>query len=468
MTTASGERRHVSAVRGPLIRFRADPFRTGGDAGAGGERDADALAYEPDGLLVCEDGRITAVGAYAVLREWLPAGVTPAHYPDHLISAGFVDTHTHYAQMDSVAAFASNLSDWLAHDIYAEEQRFTDADHARQVASAFCDELLRNGTTTALAFAAVYPDSVDALFEEASKRDLRIVTGKVLMDRGAPDALLDTASSGYEDSKALIERWHGKGRNLYAVTPRFAPTSSPAQLEAAAALRHEYPGTLLQTHVSETTDEIALVRSLFPERTGYLDVYDHYGLLGPGTVLAHGVHLTPAERERCSETGAGLSHCPTSNLFLGSGLFSVQDARTGPHPVRTGLGTDIGAGTSFSLLSTMDAAQKIAKSLGHDLDAAHAFYLATRGGAEAMGLENTVGSLEAGLDADFVVLDPRATPLLSRRSARAECVEDVLFALAVLGDDRAVRATYLGGRLAHDRDAPNRFPIVSDRAEGRL
>ncbi|MEV8106271.1 guanine deaminase [Streptomyces sp. NPDC088135] len=434
----------TTAVRGTLVWYRGDPFLTSRE---------DAFVHEPDGLLICEDGKITAAGDYTALRDRVPPGVTPVHYPDHVISAGFIDTHIHYVQTGIIAAFGSQLIDWLNHYTFVEEQRFSDGAYARQIASSFCDELLRNGTTTALTFAAVYPDSADALFEEASRRDMRMVGGKVLMDRNAPDALLDTAQSGYEDSRKLIERWHGKGRNLYAITPRFAPTSTPEQLEAAGQLWKENPGTLVHTHVSENTGEISWVRSLFPERRGYLDVYDHYGLLGEGAVLAHGVHLTGRERDRCAETGTAVSHCPTSNLFLGSGLFHVHDAKDPRRPMKIGLGTDIGAGTSFSLLSTMNEAYKVAELTNYPLDSVKAFYLATRGGAEALGLEDTIGSLEPGHEADFVVLDPRATPLLAQRTARVEDIEELLFVLAVMGDDRTVRATYVSGALAHDREA---------------
>ncbi|WP_190124055.1 guanine deaminase [Streptomyces inusitatus] len=436
----------VTAVRGPMIWFRGDPFLSPRE---------DVFVHESDGLLICEDGIITASGGYRELADRLPAGLAPTHYPDHVISAGFIDTHTHYVQTGIIAAFGSQLIDWLNHYTFVEEQRFSDAGYARRVASAFCDELLRNGTTTALTFCAVYPQSVDALFEEASRRNMRIAAGKVLMDRNAPDALLDTPRSGYDDSKALLERWHGTGRNLYAITPRFAPTSTPEQLEAAGALWREHPGALMHTHVSENTGEISWVRALFPERRGYLDVYDHYGLLGPRAVLAHGVHLTRRERDRCAETGTAVSHCPTSNLFLGSGLFHVHDAKDSRHPMTVGLGTDIGAGTSFSLLATMNEAYKVAELANYPLDSVKAFFLATLGGARAMGLGDRVGSLASGHEADFVVLDPRATPLLAQRTSRVEDIEELLFTLAVMGDDRAVRATYVAGVLAHDRDTPS-------------
>lgn len=433
----------TTAVRGRLVRFREDPFRAG----------RAALVHEPDGLLVCADGRITAAGDHAALRDRLPEGVTPTHYPDHVITAGFVDTHTHYAQTAVTAAFGADLPAWLERAAFPEEERFADAAYAREVAAAFCDELLRNGTTTALAFATVHPQSVDALFEEAQERGLRLAAGKVLMDRNSPAPLRDTARRGYDESKALIDRWHGRGRLTYAVTPRFAPSSTPDQLAAAGALWREHPGTLLHTHVAETADETSWVRSLFPERDGYLDVYGHHGLLGPGAVLAHGVHLTPGELERCAASGTALSHCPGSNLLLGSGLFPLRDAKDGRHPVTVGLGTDIGAGPGFSMLSAMLGAYQAAGLRGRPVDAVEALYLATRGGAEAMGLAGTVGSLAPGHEADFVVLDPRATPLLARRAARAGDIEELLFVLAALGDDRAVRATYVAGRLAHDRGA---------------
>ncbi|MEV0598012.1 guanine deaminase [Streptomyces sp. NPDC050315] len=448
MTTATGADAGtgpaVTAVRGPLVRFPADPFRTGRD---------EAFAYAPDGLLICADGRITAAGEYAELRHLLPAGITPAHYPDHVVLPGFVDTHVHCVQTDVMAAFGADLMGWLERRAFPEEERFADGRYARAAAAVFCDALLRNGTTTALVFGSVHPQSADALFEEAARRNLRIACGKVLMDRNAPAALLDTAQRGYEESKTLLTRWHGKGRAQYAITPRFAPSSTPEQLEAAAALWREHPGALLHTHVSETPDEVDWARSLFPDRAGYLDIYDHYGLLGPGAVLAHGVHLSPAERDRCAATGTALAHCPGSNLALGSGLFPARETAGGPHPVTIGLGTDVGAGPTFSMLSTVYEAYKTAALCGAPIDAVQAYYLATRGGAAALGLADTVGSLAPGQEADFVVLDPRATPLLARRAARAEDIEELLFVLAAMGDDRAVRATYVAGRRAHDRDA---------------
>ena len=428
------------AVRGHAISYRDDPFLS-----------ASALVDVPDALVIATDGVITAFGPYAALKDQLPEGVEVEHYPGDLLCAGFVDTHVHYVQTGIIGAFGSQLIDWLNDYTFVEEQRFADAGYAADMARIFFDQLLRNGTTSALTFCAVYPTSVDAFFEESLRRGTRMVAGKVLMDRNAPEALLDTAQSGYDDSAALIARWHGQGRNRYAVTPRFAPTSTREQLEAAGALWAAHPGTYVHTHVSENVSEVHWVRTLFPERAGYLDVYDHYGLLGPRSVLAHGVHLTQRERRRVSESGAAVSHCPTSNLFLGSGLFRIQDAKESEQPMLVGLGTDIGAGTSFSLLATMREAYKVAQLSGYTLSGVRSFYLATLGGARALQLGDVIGSLEVGKEADLVVLDPAATALLAHRSGRVESTEELMFVLSIMGDDRAVRATYVAGRRAYER-----------------
>lgn len=432
----------ASAIRGHIISLAGDPFVIGSDA---------ALVSHPDGVVVTQNGIITAVGAYAELRDQL-TGVDVDHFPGQIISAGFVDTHAHYTQTGIIASYGSQLIEWLENYTFPEEQRFQDPEYAAAAASLYFDQLLSNGTTTALAFCATYPASVDAFFAEATRRNMRMAGGKVLMDRHAPKALLDTAQSAYDDSLALIDRWHGVGRNHYAVTPRFAPTSTQEQLKAAAALLDARPGTLMHTHVCENHDEISWVRELFPHSEGYLDVYDRAGLLRPGAVLAHGVHLTENELARVHFTGSAIAHCPSSNNFLGSGLFDLHAAKHADRPVTVGLGTDIGAGTSFSLLTTMGEAYKVAHLGGHPLDAVKLFYLATLGGAETLGLAGHIGSISPGKDADLVVLDPAATPLLAHRTARAETPEDVLFALALMGDDRAVTATYVAGAKAYERE----------------
>ena len=368
------------ALRGAVIDFRDDPFLV--DASA-------AFRYEPDALVICSDGRIQAVGPYDELAGHLPDGLTPVRYPDALICAGLIDAHVHYVQTGIIGAYGDRLLDWLDDYTFVAEQAFADPANASAMAGVFCRELLRNGTTSAVAFCAVYPASVDALFEEAERRGMRMVAGKVLMDRNAPAALLDTPQRAYDESKALIERWHGRGRALYAVTPRFAPTSSEAELDAAGALRREHPGTYVQSHLSESADEVAWVRALFPASSDYVDVYAGHGLVGRGSIFAHGVHLTDPEWERLHETGTALAHCPTSNLFLGSGLFDLARAKDPRRPVDVALGTDVGAGTSLSMLATMNEAYKVAALRGTHVRAVKAFYLATLGAARALGLEDS-------------------------------------------------------------------------------
>ena len=433
----------VTALRGTIVSFTGDPFLID---------PAKAFVHEPDGLIVCRNGRIEAAGPYDSVRASLPASVPITDYSGCIISAGFVDTHVHYVQTEMIASPGKQLLQWVNDYIYPAEEAFADEAHARSVASVFCDTLIRNGTTTACIYCAVYPQSVDALFEEALRRKLRLVAGKCMMDRNVPEALRDTAQSGYDQSKALIGKWHGKGRLLYAITPRWAGSSTPAQLEAAGALWREYPDLTLQTHIAENRDEVAFVESLFPERKDFLDIYDHYGLVRRRTILGHGVWFSDSEFARAHERDASIAHCPTSNLFLGSGLFRLRAAKDKKRPIHVGLGTDIGAGTSFSLLRTINEAYKIAALNAAPITAFEAFYLATLGGARSLGLEDRIGSLEAGREADIVVLEPKATPLLAFRENRSRSLEETLFVLMTLGDDRAVRATYVAGALAHARD----------------
>jgi guanine deaminase len=432
----------VTAVRGTLISCVDDPFLTD---------PATAFVHESDGLVICRDGLIAAAGPFEALKNEIEAGVEITHYPGCLISPGFIDTHVHYVQTPMIASYGKQLLDWLNDYTYVVEQEFADEVVARDVAALFCEELLRNGTTTALVFCAVYPQSVDALFSEAARRNMRIASGKVLMDRNCPAPLRDTAQSGYDQSKALIAKWHGRGRALYAVTPRYAGSSTPEQLELAGTLWKEHPGTLMQTHIAENRDEVAMVMKLFPKRQDYLDIYDHYGLIGRGAVLAHGIYLTERARCRCHEADAAVAHCPTSNLFLGSGLFRMDAAKDPKRPIHVGLGTDIGAGTSFSLLATMGEAYKVAQLNSYSLSAVEAFFLATLGGARALDLEGKIGTLAPGREADLVVLDPNATPLLAFRNGRSQSIEESLFVLMTMGDDRAVRATYVAGQRAHAR-----------------
>lgn len=424
------------ALRGDLVYFTGDPFISD---------PAHTFFYERDGIVLIKNGLIEAAGPAAKIQPLIPKSVAIDHHPGCLISAGFIDTHIHYVQTGMIGAPGGQLLDWLERYTFPAEQEFQDKEHAAKVAKIFCDELIKNGTTTALVFCATFPQSVDALLEEAAKHNLRLIAGKVLMDRNAPAALLDTPQQAYDDSKTLIEKWHGKGRALYAITPRFAITSTPEQLEAAGTLWREHPGVYVQTHIAENKREIEEVGKLFPGRKDYFDVYEEFGLCGERAVFAHGVHLSEREFCRCHETGTALSHCPTSNLFLGSGFLSIARAKDPKRPVHVGLGTDIGAGTSFSLLATLNETYKVSQFDGAPLDAVRAFYLATLGGAKALQLEDKIGSIKPGLEADLVVLDPQATPLLQFRNARSRSIEEMLFVLMTLGDDRAVKATYVAG-----------------------
>ncbi|MBD8124429.1 guanine deaminase [Pseudomonas lutea] len=428
------------AYRAAIVHSLADPAEVGVEA---------SYEYFVDGLMLVEDGRIVALGDAEDLLATLADDVEVVTYDDALITAGFIDTHIHLPQTGMIGSYGEQLLDWLNTYVFPCEKQFEDPEHSAQVADIFLNELLRNGTTTALVFGSRHKESVEALFSAAEKLNLRLIAGKVMMDRNAPDYLVDTAQSSYDDSKALIERWHGKGRLHYAVTPRFAPTSTPEQMTLAGQLLTEYPDLYLQTHISENLKEIEWVKALFPEHKNYLDVYDHFNLLGQRSVFAHGVHLCDEECERLAETGSAIAFCPTSNLFLGSGLFDLPMAER--HKVNVGLGTDVGAGTSFSLLHTLNEAYKVMQLQGARLSPFKSLYLATLGGACALRLEDKIGNLQPGSEADFVVLDFNATPLLSYRMKQATSIEEQLFVLMTLGDDRTVSETYSAGVLVHKR-----------------
>ena len=433
----------LTVIRGPVLTFTGNPFTHGLEHTA---------VYEPDAIVAMADGLITDFGPTQHVLPRLPASIEIRNYgKDSLISAGFIDSHVHFPQTPMIAAYGEQLLDWLTNYTFPTELKYSDKDFARSVAQVFLQENLRNGITSACVYCTVYPQSVDALFEEAEKLGMRIAAGKVLMDRNAPAALLDTPKTGYDDSKALIAKWHNRGRLLYAVTPRFAPTSSREQLEAAGALCREHPGCYLQTHVSENKNEIAWVKELFPERNGYLDVYAHNALCRPRAIFGHGIHLTDDELQVMHQTGSAIAHCPTSNFFLGSGTFDLRRVMHPARPVRTAIGTDLGAGTSFSMLATLSSAYKAAQLNGYSLSARHAHYLATRGTAHAMYLEDKIGSIAPGMEADIVVLDMKSTPLIKHRMQFVEDFEEALFVQITLGDDRAVRATYVAGELKYSR-----------------
>lgn len=426
----------MRAFRGEILSVPHDPAIAG----------ADAVVHIPDGLLVVEEGLVVACGRPAdIAARFADVPVEPL---PGLIVPGFIDAHVHYPQTERIASHGAQLLEWLDRHIFPAEMAFADRGHADALASFFLDELLRNGTTSALVFATVHTQSVDAVFAAALARDMRIVSGKVLMDQGPP-GLRDDAAGGRAETEALIARWRGRGRLGYAVTPRFALTSSDAQLAETGAMLAAHPDVLLHTHLAENIGEIAAVAARFPDAADYLDVYDRFGLVGPRSVFAHCVHMSDRALARMTAGGSAIAFCPTSNLFLGSGLFDLAAADA--HGITVGIGSDVGAGTTFSLLATLGEAYKVGQLRGTSLDPFRALYLATVGGARALGIADRVGALQPGQEADFVVLDDAATALLARRTRGASLAER-LFALQSLGDDRAVAATYLAGRLAHARD----------------
>ncbi|MEG0603133.1 MAG: guanine deaminase [Acinetobacter sp.] len=411
---------------------------------------ADQVRYIEDGVLITEQGKIRWFGTWEDAQAQLPTQIEIQHYPEQLIIPGMIDTHIHFPQTEMVGAYGEQLLSWLNTYTFPTEIQFKDKAYAQEIAKFFVNELLKNGTTTALVFCTVHPESVDALFEAAQQHQMRLIAGKVMMDRHAPEALCDTAESAYDDSKALIEKWHGQGRALYAITPRFAPTSTPEQLERAGQLKAEYPDVYVHTHLSENKDEIAWVKDLFPAQKGYLDVYHHYGLTGQRSVFAHCVHLEDDEWQCMHETDSAIAFCPTSNLFLGSGLFPLK--KTWQQQVKVGLGTDIGAGTSFSLLQTVNEAYKVQQLQGDKLSAFESLYHATLGGAKALDLDDKLGNFNVGKEADFVVLNIKPTALQQLRQSRAKSLEDSLFALFTMGDDRNIEATYIYGQKAYSQN----------------
>lgn len=405
--------------------------------------------YIEDGLLISENGKITWFGSWLEGQTQLTDNIQVNHYPEQLIVPGFIDTHIHFPQTEMVGAYGEQLLEWLNTYTFPTEMQFSDKTYADKIAQFFVNELLKNGTTTALVFCTVHPQSVDALFEAAEQLLMRLIAGKVMMDRHAPEALTDTAQSAYDDSKALIKKWHGKGRNLYAITPRFAPTSTPEQLQKAGQLKAEYPDVYVHTHLSENKNEIAWVKELYPEQNGYLDVYHHYGLTGQRSVFAHCVHLEEHEWDCMHDTNSAIAFCPTSNLFLGSGLFPLK--KTWEKQVKVGLGTDIGAGTSFCHLQTLNEAYKVQQLLGDKLSAFESLYHATIGGAKALDLDDKLGNFNIGKEADFIVLNLKATALQQLRQERTKNIEDALFALFTMGDDRNIHATYIYGNKVYEQ-----------------
>jgi len=421
-------------IRGRILTFKDDPAAAG----------AAAHTYIENGAVLIADGRIEAAGE---AREVLARAPSDAALDDHsgsLITPGFIDAHIHYPQTRVIGSYGAQLLDWLHNYTFVEEQKFADPEHCAKVAEFFLDELLRCGTTTALVYCTVHPESVEAFFAAAERRGMRMIAGKAMMDRDAPEKLMDDAKRGYDESKTLMTRWRGRGRLDYAITPRFAVTSTQAQLDAAGALAKEFPHAYVQTHLDENRAEIELVAKRFPEAKSYLDVYDRAGLLGPRSVFGHCIHMTDGEVARMTATGSVAAFCPTSNLFLGSGLF--DQARLAGAGVRIALATDVGGGTSYSMLRTAAEGYKVLQLNRQPWPASHAFYRMTLGNARALSLDDKIGSIEPGKEADLVVLDARATPAMAHRmeSGKGD-LEVELFALITMGDDRAVKETYVAG-----------------------
>ncbi|WP_323008712.1 guanine deaminase [Paracoccus sp. (in: a-proteobacteria)] len=417
-------------IRGRTLSFHADPVEV-----------ENAFTYHEDGAIITEAGKIVAIGDYADLRE--PELHEIDHRP-HLILPGFIDTHIHFPQVQVIASWGAQLLDWLNTYTFPEEARFAQQGHAPAMAEKFLDLLLQHGTTTAVAFCSVHPQSAEALFSAAEARNMAMVAGKVMMDRNAPEAVLDTPQQGYDDSKQLIAKWHGRGRQRYAITPRFAITSTPEQMEMTGQLVREHPDCHIQTHLSENRDEIAFTLSLYPQARDYLDIYETYGLLSDKLLLGHSIHLEPREIARMAETGSRAVFCPTSNLFLGSGLFDEAGLRAAG--VVSGIATDVGGGTSYSMLQTLNEGYKILQLRGQKLHPFAAFHWVTRGNAVALGMADRIGTLEPGSDADLVVLNSSATPAMALRMERAETLAEELFILQILGDDRAIAQTYVAGK----------------------
>ncbi|MEP4035982.1 guanine deaminase [Pseudophaeobacter sp.] len=420
-------------LRGHVLSFTASPFATSSPEEAVQISAAVALAQ----------GRITGCGTFEEMQALQPE----AEVIDHgakLILAGFVDAHVHYPQTAIIASWGKRLIDWLNSYTFPEEMRFGDAAYAQEISERYLDLTRANGTTTVCSFATIHPESVDAFFTAAQARGQRVVTGKTCMDRNAPDGLQDTAQSAYDDSMALIQRWHGVDRLEYAITPRFSPTSTPEQLEAMGALWAEHPECLMQTHLSEQLDEIEWVKSLFPQARDYLDTYEEFGLLGARGLYGHAIHLEERERHRLREYGAALVHCPTSNTFIGSGLFDMAGLMA--EGQRIGLATDTGGGSSFSMLRTMAAAYEIGQLRGRPLHAAELIWLATQGSATTLRMEDKIGNIATGMEADLVVLDLSSTPAIAQRSAGANDLWEAVFPTLMMGDDRAISEVWINGK----------------------
>jgi guanine deaminase len=424
-------------IRARLLSFHREPE---------GLSDAASYRYIEDGGVLVADGKIADLGDYADVAARAPGDVEAVDHRPYLLTPGFIDMHLHFPQMQVIGSYAANLLEWLNTYTFVEEQRFAEQAHAARIAVRFFDELIRHGTTTAVAYCSVHKVSADMFFAESLRRNMLTVGGKVMMDRNAPEGLRDTAQQGYDETKQVIADWHGKGRNHVAITPRFAITSTPEQMEASQTLAREYPDLHIQTHLSENHDEIRFTEELYPAAQDYTDVYAHYGLLGPKSLFGHCIHLSDREADAMSETGSVAVFCPTSNLFLGSGLFGLKRLTKREKPVRVAVATDIGGGTSYSMLRTLDEGYKVLQLQGERMTPFESFYRMTRGNAEALGLGHRIGALDVGHDADFVLLNASATPAMALKMEVVTTLAEELFLLQTLGDDRAIAETYVAGQ----------------------
>lgn len=429
----------TSLLRGRLLSF----FRQPADL-----TDKGSFLYIEDGGLLIEDGRIAAIGDYSDIRKQAAEDVETVDHRPHLIMPGFIDPHIHFPQVQVVGSYAGNLLEWLNTYTFVEEQRFADAAHSARMAGIFLDELVRHGTTTAVAYCSVHKASADAFFAESLRRNMRMVAGKVMMDRNAPPGLRDTPQGGYDETKQVIADWHGRGRNHVAITPRFAITSTPEQMEMAQALAGEYPDLHIQTHLSENLNECRFAGELFPDAKDYTDIYARYGLLGRKSLFGHCIHLSDREADVMSESGSVAVFCPTSNLFLGSGLFGLKRLGRRAKPVRAAVATDIGGGTSYSMLRTLDEGYKVLQLQGDRMTPLESFWRMTRGNAEALSLEDRIGTLDVGSDADLVVLDARSVPAMAIKMEVVTSLAEELFLMQTMGDDRTIVETYVAGVAA--------------------
>jgi len=437
-TSTSSEAIPPIIYRAAVLHFLSDPDILG----------AKAYEYFEDGAIVVSKGKISAIGDANTIINAQAKSTKLVEYPHHLITPGFIDTHIHFPQVEVIASHGKQLLDWLNNYTFPAELKFKNKKYADDMAHFFLNEMLSNGTTTASVFGSVHPQSVDAFFEASQAKNTRMICGKVMMDKNAPPSLCDTPESSYQESKTLIERWHENGRQLYAITPRFAISSSEQQLEAAGRLIKEHPSTYLQTHIAENKEEIVFVQELFPSKKDYLDVYDHHGLLGNKSTFAHGIHLNERELKRLAESDSKIAFCPSSNLFLGSGLLDTK--RLKDNNIMFSLASDVGAGTSFSMLKTMANAYKISQLNHSPLCPLKCFYLATLGNAKSLQLEDKIGSFKAGNEADFIVLNYHSTPLMTLKQQQCHSLAEKLFSLIILGDDRSITATYIEGQLTYN------------------